>query len=73
VRPLKSSNNTVTEDDDIANMLNKYFASVFNQEDDGPVPGEEITSNTQLQDIEVTIKKVLLEDWIKSAQASYKI
>jgi hypothetical protein len=73
VGPLKSSNNTVTEDDDIANMLNKYFASVFNQEDDGPVQGRRLHQTLSYKTLRLPLKKVLLQDWIKSAQAYYKI
>jgi hypothetical protein len=60
VGPLKNGDyNKITEDGEMADMFNDYFASVFTKEGNGPVPEEErMTFNTELQDIEVQREKV---------------
>ncbi len=60
VGPLRDSQgNTVTEDEAISEMLNNYFASVFTDEGNGPVPAEDATAwNAQLSDFSISIENV---------------
>jgi hypothetical protein len=60
VGPLKDSQNVIVAgDEEIANVSNYYFASVFTEEGDGQIPEEEGTKqNAELGSVEITEKKI---------------
>jgi hypothetical protein len=68
VGPLKNeAGNMLTDDAEIAEELNKYFASVFTREDLSEIPSKEKETEAELNIVEITEAKVIAK--IKNLRA----
>jgi hypothetical protein len=59
IRPLKDINGQlVTEHNDMANMLNRFFTSVFTHEDTINIPAIEKQCNRPMEEVTITKEKI---------------
>ena len=59
IGPLKSSSGAlITDEKDMAEMLNKFFASVFTKEDISSIPVRESETEIRLENVTFTTSKI---------------
>ena len=59
IGPLKSSSGAlITDEKDMVEMLNKFFASVFTKEDISSIPVRESETEIRLENVTFTTKKI---------------